>query len=163
MRPQLLCFVVSTDHHCRCHHSQWLLPTCVTEMSCCSHSRAAENPAFDSNACAVPNFGVHSRSPQTHSFAVRRSPFGTLRGRPAQRMQGGIAEEGCRVQGLSRGARVNAHHGPQIFRSRQSIACHGRKTSSLATVEKRPDARRAVPEIPLRRYNSSSCFVSVPI
>ena len=34
--------------------------------------RAAENPAFDSNGCAVPSHRVHSRSPQTRSRTTLR-------------------------------------------------------------------------------------------
>ena len=70
MRSQLLCFVVSTDHHCSCHHSQWLLSICPTEVSCCSHSRAAENPAFDSNARAVAKVVGRSAGPFGRAVVV---------------------------------------------------------------------------------------------
>ena len=70
MRSHLLCFVVSTDHRCSCHHSQWLLSICPTEVSCCSHSRAAENPAFDSNARAVPKVVGRSAGPFGRAVVV---------------------------------------------------------------------------------------------
>ena len=115
MRSQLLCFVVSTDHHCRCHHSQWLLPTCVTEVSCCSHSRAAENPAFDSNARAVPKVVGRSAGPFGRAVVVV------------------VVGRSCRAVGRLIGRR-RRQPSPSIGRSVRRLV--GRVSSSVAAVDR---------------------------
>ena len=87
---------------------------------------------LERQAPAVGQDGVRGPSPCRAALQEGAEHGGALRGRPAQRLQGGPAEEGCCVQGLSRGARACATRAACIFGSRRSFACHQKKRPMLA-------------------------------